>query len=64
MDNKYTTLATRHGLFLMNATQKQLKDKLDPEMFWQIHPSVVFKVGAIDTVNRSGTHLFKGSARR
>ena len=52
-DNKYTTLATRHGLFLMNATLKQMKEKLDPEMFWQIHRSVVVNVGAIDTIYRS-----------
>jgi DNA-binding LytR/AlgR family response regulator len=56
-DNKYTTLATPHGTFLMNATLKQLKDKLDPDVFWQIHRSVVVNVGAIDTIYRS----FRGS---
>lgn len=52
-DNKYTTLATRHGTFLMNASLKQMRDKLDPQMFWQIHRSVVVNVGAIDTIFRS-----------
>jgi DNA-binding LytR/AlgR family response regulator len=52
-DNKYTTLATRHGTFLMNATLRQMKQKLDPQMFWQIHRSVVVNVGAIDTIYRT-----------
>lgn len=52
-DNKYTTLATRHGTFLLNATLRQMKQKLDPEVFWQIHRSVVVNVGAIDTIYRS-----------
>jgi len=52
-DNKYTTLATPHGTFLMTATLKQMKDKLDPQLFWQIHRSVVVNVGAIDTIYRT-----------
>jgi DNA-binding LytR/AlgR family response regulator len=52
-DNKYTTLATRQGTFLMNATLKQMKEKLDPQIFWQIHRSVVVNVGAIDRIYRS-----------
>ena len=49
----YTTLATRHGTFLMSASLKQMREKLDPQMFWQIHRSVVVNVGAIDTIYRS-----------
>jgi DNA-binding LytR/AlgR family response regulator len=52
-DSKYTTLATREGTFLMNATLKQMKETLDPNMFWQIHRSVVVNVGAIDTIFRT-----------
>lgn len=52
-DNKYTTLATRQGTFLMNATLRQMKERLDPDMFWQIHRSVVVNVGAIDTIYRT-----------
>jgi DNA-binding LytR/AlgR family response regulator len=52
-DNKYTTLATRHGTFLMNATLRQMKEKLDPPLFWQIHRSVIVNVGAIDTIYRT-----------
>jgi DNA-binding LytR/AlgR family response regulator len=52
-DNKYTTLATREGTFLLSATLKQMKARLDPQMFWQIHRSVVVNVSAIDTIYRS-----------
>lgn len=52
-DNKYTTLATRHGTFLMTTTLRQIKEKLDPDMFWQIHRSVLVNVSAIDTIYRS-----------
>jgi DNA-binding LytR/AlgR family response regulator len=52
-DNKYTTLATGQGTFLMHTTLRQLKEKLDPHMFWQIHRSIVVNVSAIDTIYRS-----------
>lgn len=56
-DRKYTTVVTPHGEFLMNSSLRQLKEKLDPEVFWQIHRSVVVNVGAIDRIYRS----FRGS---
>lgn len=52
-DNKYTTLATPQGTFLVTVTLKQMKEKLDPQLFWQIHRSVVVNVGAIDTIYRT-----------
>lgn len=52
-DNKYTSIATRYGFFLMNATLKDMRQKLDPSVFWQIHRSVVINVGAIDTIYRT-----------
>lgn len=56
-DNKYTTLATRTGIYLLTSTLKQLREKLDPQVFWQIHRGIVINMGAIDTLYRS----FKGS---
>jgi DNA-binding LytR/AlgR family response regulator len=56
-DNKYTTLATRGGTFLLNSSLKEMREKLDPEVFWQIHRSIIVNVGAIDTIYRS----FRGS---
>jgi DNA-binding LytR/AlgR family response regulator len=52
-DNKYTSVATRHENFLLNSSLKDLLEKLDPAMFWQVHRSIVVNVGAIDTIFRS-----------
>ncbi len=52
-DTKYTTVVTPHDSFLMNASLRQMREKLDPQVFWQIHRSVVVNVGAIDTIYRS-----------
>ena len=46
-------MATRSSTFLLNSTLKELKEKLDPKMFWQIHRSIIVNVGAIDTIFRS-----------
>lgn len=56
-DNKYTILYTTDTEFLLTATLKEVKEKLDPSHFWQIHRSIVVNVGAIDTVYRA----FRGS---
>ncbi len=52
-DHKYTTLVTPHGSFLMNAPLGRMKERLDPQIFWQIHRSVIVNVGAIDVIYRS-----------
>lgn len=52
-DNKYTTVATRSSTFLLNSSLKEMKEKLDPSMFWQIHRGIIVNVGAIDTIFRS-----------
>lgn len=52
-DTKYTTLATRTNTFLLNSSLKEMKEKLNPEMFWQIHRSIIVNVGAIETIHRS-----------
>jgi DNA-binding LytR/AlgR family response regulator len=52
-DTKYTTVVTPAGSFLMSSSLRQMREKLDPQMFWQIHRSVVVNVGAIDTIYRT-----------
>jgi len=52
-DQKYTTVVTPHGSFLMTSSLRQMKEKLDPQVFWQIHRSIVVNVGAIDRIYRS-----------
>jgi DNA-binding LytR/AlgR family response regulator len=52
-DHKYTSVATRSGTFLLTTSLKQLKERLDPDVFWQIHRGVIVNVSAIDTIYRS-----------
>jgi DNA-binding LytR/AlgR family response regulator len=52
-DHKYTTVVTPRDSFLMNASLRQMREKLDPQVFWQIHRSVVVNVSAIDRIYRT-----------
>lgn len=52
-DQKYTTVVTPHGSYLATSSLRQMMEKLDPQVFWQIHRSVVVNVGAIDRIYRS-----------
>ena len=52
-DSKYTTVATATGQFLLSSTLKLVKERLDPQAFWQIHRSVVVSVSAIRSVHRT-----------
>ena len=52
-DAKYTTVVTPAGAFLMSSSLRQMREKLDPQVFWQIHRGVVVNVGAIDTIYRT-----------
>jgi len=51
-DNKYTTIVTRTGTHLLNSSLKQMQEKLDPEVFWQIHRGIIVNVSAIETIRR------------
>lgn len=52
-ETKYTTVVTPAGSFLVSSSLRQMREKLDPQVFWQIHRSVVVNVGAIDTIYRT-----------
>ncbi len=52
-DNKYTTIVTRRSTHLLNSSLKEMHEKLDPDMFWQIHRSIIVNVGAIEKIYRS-----------
>jgi DNA-binding LytR/AlgR family response regulator len=56
-DRKYTTVVTPYGSYLLHAPLRQMKERLDPSVFWQIHRGVIVNVGAIDRIYRS----FRGS---
>jgi len=51
--NKYTSVFTRNSEYLVTHTLKHMREKLDPQMFWQIHRSFVVNVRAIQTIHRS-----------
>ena len=55
--NKYTTVHTRGGSFLLTSSLKEMQEKLDPAVFLQIHRSTVINIGRIETIYRS----FRGS---
>lgn len=52
-DTKYTNVVTPNGEFLVTSSLRQMMDKLDPRVFWQIHRSVVVNVSAIDRIYRT-----------
>ena len=56
-DHKYVTVNTRSETHLVAHSLKEMRDKLDPAVFWQIHRSIIVNVGAIETIYRS----FRGS---
>ena len=51
-DNKYTTVITASGQFLINKTIRELVDELDPAVFLQVHRSTIVNVNAISAVHR------------
>ena len=53
--DKYTTVFSKDGEFLIRKTIKELATQLDPEKFWKIHRSTMVKISAITKVSRSVT---------
>lgn len=54
-EDKYTTLITAEGDFLIRTSLKQLEQELDPDLFWRIHRSTLVQVSQIARVSRSFT---------
>jgi len=59
--DKYTTVRTRDGEFLIRKTIKELEAELDPELFWRVHRAAVVNAKSIHSVNRSvaGTYAIR-----
>jgi len=53
--DKYTLVITKDGESLIRKTIKELISELDPNLFWQIHRSIIVNVSKIDRVSRSFT---------
>jgi DNA-binding LytR/AlgR family response regulator len=52
-EDKYTTLVTAEAQFLLNSSLKQMREKLDPRLFWQVHRGIVVNLSAIEAVHRT-----------
>lgn len=53
--DKYTTVRTRDGEFLIRKTIKELSEELDPDQFWRVHRGAIVNVRNIHVVGRSIT---------
>ncbi|HTB67585.1 MAG TPA: LytTR family DNA-binding domain-containing protein [Steroidobacteraceae bacterium] len=62
-DRKYTEVVTRRDKYLITGPLRYLRDRLDPEMFWQIHRSILINVTAIETVHRTFRGAFEIKVR-
>jgi DNA-binding LytR/AlgR family response regulator len=51
--DKYTTVRTRAGEFLIRKTLKELENELDPAQFWRVHRAAIVNVRLIQKVGRS-----------
>ena len=52
-DDKYTSVVTSERAYLLNMSLKKCKERLNPEMFWQVNRGIIVNVSAIDTIHRS-----------
>jgi DNA-binding LytR/AlgR family response regulator len=59
--DKYTSVQTARNEALIRMSVRDLVNKLDPDVFWQIHRSTLVNVNAIEGVTRDlrGRHLVK-----
>ncbi len=52
-DNKYIAVVTPESESLITTPLKELIERLDPNMFWQIHRGVIVNINAIKSVRRA-----------
>jgi DNA-binding LytR/AlgR family response regulator len=59
--DKYTTVRTRDGEFLIRKTLKELENELDPAQFWRVHRAAIVNARLIQKVDRSlaGTRIIR-----
>lgn len=51
-EDKYTTICTEQGQYIIRTSLKELKAQLDPEQFWQVHRSSIVQVKAIAQIKK------------
>ncbi|MEJ2764963.1 LytTR family DNA-binding domain-containing protein [Photobacterium sp. MCCC 1A19761] len=54
-EDKYVSVYTRDGEYIIRTPLKELIKQLDPDMFWQIHRATIVRVEAIERVKRDFT---------
>ncbi len=52
-EDKYAAVVTHDAEYLLSSSLKQMRQKMDPRTFWQIHRSVIVNAGAIQSVHRT-----------
>ena len=52
-DNKYISVVTAVGESLITTPLKELMDRLDPAVFWQIHRGVIVNIPEVKSVRRA-----------
>ncbi len=59
--DRYTTVRTKDGEFLIRKTIKELEQELDPEQFWRVHRAAIVNARAIQRVSHSlaGTYTIQ-----
>lgn len=59
--DKYTSVITRDGEWIIRTRLKELEKELDPSQFWRIHRSTIIRVAVIESFRKtfSGRHLVK-----
>lgn len=59
--DKYTTVRTKDGEFLIRKAIKELEQELDPDQFWRVHRAAIVNARAIQSVSHSlaGTYTIQ-----
>jgi DNA-binding LytR/AlgR family response regulator len=52
-DNKYVSVVTADSESLITMPLKELIDRLDPAMFWQVHRGIIVNIHSIKSVRRA-----------
>jgi DNA-binding LytR/AlgR family response regulator len=52
-EDKYTTLVTEQGSFLLRLSIKMLEEKLDPSLFWRVHRNTLVNMQHVDRVEKT-----------
>lgn len=51
-EDKYVTVHSSEGEFLLRSSLKELKQQLDPDQFWLVHRSAIIQVRQIEKVSK------------